>query len=420
MADTSVFSRLQRLFATDVIIRNAGGNELKVMDVNSIQMTGEYQTNSLVDRYNRIYSSNSTSLYGAQLNINWKYLRTQIYSDYDAMDTDAIISSALDIIADECTLKNDMGEVLQIRSSDEDTQKILYNLFYDVLNIEFNLWSWIRQMCKYGDFFLKLEIAEKFGVYNVIPYTAYHIERQENYDPKKPAEVRFAFSPDGYAGGSGYYGIGGQGTQSSRKNDKNIYFDNYEMAHFRLITDVNYLPYGRSYLEPARKLYKQYILMEDAMLIHRIVRAPEKRIFYINVGSIPPNEVENFMQKTINTMKKTPFIDPQTGEYNMKYNQQNILEDFYIPVRGNDSATKIEPTKGMDYTAIEDVVYLRDKLFAALKVPKAFMGYDENLQGKATLAAEDIRFGRTIDRIQRILLSELYKIAIVNLYAQGY
>jgi len=420
MADTSVFSRLQRLFATDVIIRNAGGNELKVLDVNSIQMTGEYQTNSLIDRYNRIYSSNSTSLFGAQLNINWKYLRTQIYSDYDAMDTDAIISSALDIIADECTLKNDMGEVLQIRSSDEDTQKILYNLFYDVLNIEFNLWSWIRQMCKYGDFFLKLEIAEKFGVYNVIPYTAYHIERQENYDPKKPAEVRFAFSPDGYAGGSGYYGIGGQGTQSSRKNDKNIYFDNYEMAHFRLITDVNYLPYGRSYLEPARKLYKQYILMEDAMLIHRIVRAPEKRIFYINVGSIPPNEVENFMQKTINTMKKTPFIDPQSGEYNMKYNQQNILEDFYIPVRGNDSATKIEPTKGMDYTAIEDVVYLRDKLFAALKVPKAFMGYEKDLTGKATLAAEDIRFARTIDRIQRIILSELYKIALIHLYTQGY
>ena len=420
MADTSVFSRLQKLFSTDVIIRNAGGNELKVMDVNSIQMTGEYQTNALVDRYNRIYSSNSTSLYGAQLNLNWRYLRTQIYSDYDAMDTDAIIASALDIIADECTLKNDMGEVLQIKSSDEDVQKILYNLFYDVLNIEFNMWSWIRQMCKYGDFFLKLEIAEKFGVYNVIPYTAYHIAREENYDPKKPAEVRFAFSADGYAGGTGYYGVTGTGTYSSNKQDNKIYFDNYEMAHFRLITDVNYLPYGRSYLEPARKLFKQYILMEDAMLIHRIVRAPEKRIFYINVGSIPPNEVENFMQKTINTMKKTPFIDPQSGEYNMKYNQQNLLEDFYIPVRGNDSATKIEPTKGMDYTAIDDVVYLRDKLFAALKVPKAFMGYEKDLTGKATLAAEDIRFARTIDRIQRIILSELNKIALIHLYTQGY
>jgi len=421
MADTSIFTRLRKLFSTDVIIRNAGGNQLKVMDVNSIQKSGEFQTNALVDRYNRIYSSNSTSLFGAQLNLNWRYLRTQVYSDYDAMDTDAIVASALDIIADECTLKNDMGEVLQIKSSNEDTQKILYNLFYDVLNIEFNLWSWIRQMCKYGDFFLKLEIAEKFGVYNVIPYMAYHIMREENYDPANPAEVRFAFSPDGFSGGStGFYGVTGKGTYSPNKNDKNIYFDNYEMAHFRLVADTNYLPYGRSYLEPARKLFKQYILMEDAMLIHRIVRAPEKRIFYINVGSIPPNEVENFMQKTISQMKRTPFIDPQTGEYNLKYNLQNSLEDFYIPVRGNDTTTKIEPTKGLDYTAIEDVTYLRDKLFAALKVPKAFMGYEKDLTGKATLAAEDIRFARTIDRLQRIILSELYKIALVHLYTQGY
>jgi hypothetical protein len=422
MADTGLFSRLQRLFSTDVIIRNAGGNQLKVMDVNSIQSTGEFKTNALVDRYNRVYSSNTTSLYGSQLNLNWRYLRTQVYSDYDAMDTDAIVASALDIISDECTLKNDMGEVLQIRSSDEDTQKILYNLFYDVLNIEFNLWSWIRQMCKYGDFFLKLEIAEKYGVYNVIPYTAYHIAREEGIDPASPAEVRYKYSPDGYSSGvtGGYGGVNAASTYSKEKQAGAIYFDNYEMAHFRLITDVNYLPYGRSYLEPARKLFKQYILMEDAMLIHRIVRAPEKRIFYINVGSIPPNEVENFMQKTISTMKRTPFIDPQTGEYNLKYNLQNSLEDFYIPVRGNDTTTKIEPTKGLDYTGMEDVIYLRDKLFAALKVPKAFMGYEKDLTGKATLAAEDIRFARTIDRIQRIVLSELNKIALVHLYTQGY
>ncbi len=171
----------------------------------------------------------------------------------------AALLEAVDIISDECTLKNEQGEVLQIRSSDENIQKILYNLFYDVLNIEFNLWSWIRQMCKYGDFFLKLEIAEKFGVYNVIPYTAYHIMREEHYDPKNPAEVRYRFSPDGFSGGAtGYYGVTGTGTYSTNKNDTSIYFDNYEMAHFRLITDVNYLPYGRSYLEPARKLFKQY------------------------------------------------------------------------------------------------------------------------------------------------------------------
>jgi hypothetical protein len=417
MADTSLFRRLQRLFSSDVVIRNVGGNQLKVVDTDKIQTSGEFQTNALMDRFKGIYQNPaSTSLFGSQFNLNYQYLRTQLYSDYDIMDTDAIIASALDIIADECSLKNDMGEVLQIKSSDEDIQKILYNLFYDVLNIEFNLWSWTRQMCKYGDFFLKLEISEKFGVYNVIPYSAYHIERKENFDPENPSKVVFNYNPDGFYGGSssGYY------YTPNQQNSNLITFDNYEIAHFRLLSDMNYLPYGRAYIEPARKLYKQYALMEDAMLIHRIVRAPEKRIFYINVGSIPPNEVENFMQKTISTLKRTPYMDQQSGEYNLKYNMQNLLEDFYIPIRGNDQATKIDTTPGLDYAGIEDVEYLREKLFAALKVPKAFMGYDENLQGKATLAAEDIRFGRTIDRIQRILLSELYKIALVHLYAQGY
>ena len=418
MADKSLFTRLQRLFSTDVIIRNQGGNELKVMDVDSIQTSGDIATNSLVDRYNRLYSPASTSLLGSQIGINWKYLRTMVYSDYDNMDYDAIVASALDIVSDESTLKNDMGEVLHIKSSDDDIQQILYNLFYDVLNIEFNLWSWIRQMCKYGDFFLKLEIAEKYGVYNVIPYTAYHIERQENYDPEHPNAVRFRYSPEGiYAGGSGYYGVP---NTFDRDKEIGIYFDNYEVAHFRLLTDVNYLPYGRSYLEPARRIFKQYVLMEDAMLIHRISRSPDRRIFYINVGSIPPNEVENFMQKTISTMKRTPLMDAQTGDYNQKYNMQNLLEDFYIPIRGNDTTTKIETTPGLQYDGIQDVTYLRDKLFAALKVPKAFMGYDKDLSGKATLAAEDIRFARTIDRIQRITLSELYKIALVHLYSQGY
>ena len=417
MADTSIFRRLQRLFSTDVIIRNDGGDQLKVMDTNTVQQSGEFATNALVDRFNRIYSINSTSLFGAQFNLNYRYLRPQIYSDYDVMDTDAIIASALDIVAEECTLKNDLGEVLQIRSHNEDIQKSLYNLFYDVLNIEFNLWAWIRQMCKYGDFFLKLEISEKFGVYNVIPIAAYHMEREEGFDKNNPFSVQFKYSPDGfYTGGSGYYSVQGM----DPKDQPGIYFDNYEVAHFRLLTDNNYLPYGRAYIEPARRLFKQYTLMEDAMLIHRIVRSPDKRVFYLNVGSIPPNEVENFMQKTISTMKRTPFIDQQTGQYNLKYNQQNLLEDYFIPVRGNDQVTKIDTLPGLQYAGIEDVTYLRDKLFAALRVPKAFMGYEKDLTGKATLAAEDIRFARTIDRIQRITLSELYKIALVHLYTQGY
>ena len=417
MANTGLFSRLQRLFSTDVIIRNVGGNQVSVMDTNQIQSNGEIQTNSLMDRYSRIYSTNPSSLYGSQFNFNYKYLRPQLYSEYDVMDQDAIIASALDIIADECTLKNDMGEVLSIRSSNENVQKILYNLFYDVLNIEFNLWAWVRQMSKYGDFFLKLEIAEKYGVYNVIPYTAFHIERLEGFNRENPSEVKFRYNPDGLVNAnSGLYAVTGQGTDQTG----GVMFDNYEMAHFRLIGDTNYLPYGRSYIEPARKLFKQYTLMEDAMLIHRIARAPEKRIFYVNVGSIPPNEVDAFMQKTISNMKRTPYVDNKTGDYNLKFNMQNMMEDFYIPIRGNDTTTKIDTTKGLDYDGIQDVVYLRDKLFAALKVPKAFLGYDENIEGKATLAAEDIRFARTIDRIQRILVSELNKIALVHLYSQGY
>jgi hypothetical protein len=160
MADISVFSRLKRLFSTDVVIRNIGGDQLRVLDTNKIQTTGEIETNSLYDRFTRLYTTNSSPYYN--LNANYPTLRLNLYQDYEVMDTDAIVASALDVVADESTLKNDLGEVLQIRSSDEDIQRMLYNLFYDVLNIEFNLWSWTRQMCKYGDFFLKLEIAEKY------------------------------------------------------------------------------------------------------------------------------------------------------------------------------------------------------------------------------------------------------------------
>jgi hypothetical protein len=415
MADTSVFSRLKRLFSTDVIVRNVGGDQLKVIDINSIQLAGQIETNSLYDRFTRLHLTGAAPVYNPAL--NYQTLRIQLYSDYEAMDTDAIIASALDILADESTLKNDMGEILQIRSSDETVQKILYNLFYDVLNIEFNLWSWIRQMCKYGDFFLKLEIAEKFGVYNVIPYTPYNVVREEGFNKENPTAIRFKFDPDGLGGGSsGYYG----GAQTALETANTIYFDNYEMAHFRLLSDINFLPYGRSYIEPARKLFKQYTLMEDAMLVHRIVRAPEKRVFYINVGGIPPQEVDGFIQKTISKMKRTPYVDQATGEYNLKFNMQNMMEDFFIPVRGNDSATKIDTTKGLEYDGIKDVEYLRDKLFAALKVPKAFMGYEKDLEGKATLASQDIRFARTIERLQRIIISELTKIALVHLYVQGF
>ena len=408
MADTSLFTRLQRLFSSDVIIRNVGGKQLKVIDTGKIQKYGNLATNSLYDRFTRMHKPVGSSL---QYNptLNYQSMRLQLYSDYEAMDADPIIAAALDIISDEATTRNEYGDVLNINSSDENVRKVLQNLFYDILNIEFNLATWIRNMCKYGDMYLKMEVSEKFGVYNVIPLSTYEVVREEGTDPENPSYTRFTMDPNGLASGA---------VNTVRRDQFTL--ENYEIAHFRLLTDSNYLPYGRSYLEPARKVFKQLMLMEDAMLIHRIMRAPEKRVFYINIGNTDPDKVEQFMADTANKMRKVPYIDQNTGDYNLKFNIQNMTEDFFIPIRGNDASTRIDTTKGLDYDGTGDIEYLRAKMMAALKIPKPFLGYEEGVEGKSTLAGMDIRFARTVERIQRIVESELTKIALVHLYAQGF
>ena len=408
MADTSLFSRLQRLFSSDVIIRNVGGKRLKVMDTGRIQKYGNLATNSLYDRFTRLHKPVGSSL---QYNptLNYQSMRLQLYSDYEAMDTDPIIAAALDIISDESTTRNEYGNVLNINSSDENVRKVLQNLFYDVLNIEFNLATWVRNMCKYGDFYLKLEVSEKFGVYNVIPLSVYEVVREEGTDPENPSYTKFTLDPNGLASGA---------VNTIRRDQFSL--ENYEVAHFRLLTDSNYLPYGRAYLEPARKVFKQLMLMEDAMLIHRIMRAPEKRVFYVNIGNIEADKVEQFMADTANKMRKVPYIDQNTGDYNLKFNIQNMTEDFFIPIRGNDASTRIDTTKGLDYDGTGDIEYLKAKMMAALKIPKPFLGYEEGVEGKSTLAGMDVRFARTVERVQRIVESELTKIALVHLYSQGF
>ena len=254
--------------------------------------------------------------------------------------------------------------------------------------------------CKYGDFYLKLYITPEYGIYMVEPISAYNVERIENSDPYNKRYVKFQIRPTDTA--------------------QSEVLENYQMAHFRLISDSNFLPYGKSLIEGSRRVWKQLSLMEDAMLIHRIMRAPEKRVFYTDTGNLPPNEIDTHVQNMMNKMKKVPYIDENTGDYNLRFNLQNMVEDFYIPVRGGDSGTKIDTLGGMEWTGTEDIEYLRNKLMASLKIPKAFLGYDETVSGKATLASEDVRFARTIQRLQRIIISELSKIAIVHLYAQGY
>jgi hypothetical protein len=402
MADSSVFGRLKRLFSTGTVVRNVGGKRLKVADTDNVQ---SFINRRGIDRYHRVYSS-MTGGYGSahgryEMAAAFQGSRLQLFRDYDMMDNDPIISSVMDIYADESTVKNEFGQVLSIRSKNNDIQEILNNLFYDVLNVEFNLWPWVRNMVKYGDFFLFLDIDEKYGIVNVIPMSVYETIRVEGQDPGNPFSVKFKIEND-------FLSLG--------KKE----FDNYEIAHFRLLSDTNFLPYGKSMIEGGRRIWKQLQLMEDAMLVHRIMRAPDKRKVLVDVGNIPPAEIDTYMQRIMDRMKKVPLVDPKTGDYNLRYNMMNITEDFYLPVRGQQSGTDITNLPGLQFNAIEDIEYLRNKLMAAFKVPKSFLGYEEDNTGKASLAAQDVRFARTIERIQRILVSELTKIAIVHLYVQGY
>lgn len=392
------YDNLKKLFSTSVIVRNVGGKNFKVVDTARYQSDGSPFNTKVIDRFGRLHGSKAHTTNTWNQYYAYSSTKIDLYTDYEAMDEDPLISSALDIYADESTTKNEEGEVLVIKAQNAEVQKILHNLFYDILNIEYNLWPWTRNMCKYGDYYMFMDIKENVGIVNVTPLSSYETLREEGTSTDDMYRTRFV-----------YEGPLGKGT-----------FENFEIAHFRLLSDTNFLPYGKSILEGARKIYKQLVLMEDAMLTHRVMRAPEKRLFKIDIGNIPPSEVDQYMQSLINSMKKIPLIDPQTGNYNLRYNMQNILEDFFLPVRGKDSGTTIETLAGLQYQAIDDVKYLQQKLFAALKIPRAFLGYDENVEGKATLAAEDIRFSRTIERVQRILVSELTKMAIVHLYAQGF
>lgn len=397
--DKSFYARLKKLFSSGVLVRNVGGKKLKVADTDNTQAV---ISNAQRDRYSRIqagsgYGASSASSYA--MNMTYQSQRVMLFRDYDVMDQDSIIHSALDILAEESTVRDEYGKVLTIDCDNAEVKDILENLYYDVLNVEFNLYMWTRSLYKYGDFFLFLEITPEHGIYNVMPLSVYDTIRLEGTDPQNPYYVTFETM-----------GMGG----------KKQALENFEVAHFRILGDANFLPYGKSCLEGGRRVFRQLILMEDAMLIHRIMRAPEKRVITIDIGNIPPAEVDSYIQKLIDRTKKTPFIDPATGEYNLRYNMQNLLEDFYLPVRGGDSGTSIENLGGLEYNAIDDIEYLKNRLMAALKIPKAFLGYDESISGKLTLSAEDVRFARTIERLQRIVESELYKIGVVHLYSLGH
>lgn len=394
---------LRKLFTRNVVVKHLPGGRLKALDVNKMQAAGNMQTYGRGVRWRNGRNFNSVTGYGNTFaNEQIEALRRQLYMDYELMDTEAIAASALDIVADECTTVDPHGNLLIIKTDDERIKKILHNLFYDVLNIEFTLWSWVRSTLKYGDMMLYLHIREEYGVINVEPVHPSLMVREDG-TVEDPDRVRFRYN-------------GEHGSVYSPEN----YYDDFEIAHFRLLGDTNFLPYGVSILYPGRKDWKRMMLMEESMLLQRIMRAPERRIFKIDIGNIAPEEVDGYIELMRNEMKKAPYIDPITGDYNLRFNLENSLEDFFIPTRGGNSTTGIETLQGLTNEGQkDDVEYFKSKFLASLKIPIEYFGFAEG-SVKAGLAQIDLRFARTIERLQKIFVSEFYKIAVVHLKAQGF
>jgi len=380
----SLFTRLTKLF------RNGPTVKRRVRNIKSQTPSASTALEVFRRAHSDVYNS-TLSAYGA-------FDRMARYSDFSEMEATPEIASALDIYAEETVSSDEQGKVLHIYSENRKVQEILENLFYDVLNIEFNLTMWVRNLCKYGDFFLFNDVHPDYGVINTYPISISEMEREEGFDPHDPSAVRFRWVTQG-----------------------NQVLENWQVSHFRLLGNDAFLPYGSSVLEAARRIWRQLILIEDAMLVYRVIRAPERRVFYLDVGNVPPEDVANYIEQAQTSLKRNQIVDKSNGQVDLRYNPLSVDEDYFLPVRGGETGTRIDTLAGGQNTAaIEDVEYIQKKLFAALKIPKAYLGYDEEVGAKATLAQEDIRFSRSIQRIQKTIISELNKIAMIHLYCHGY
>jgi hypothetical protein len=344
----------------------------------------------------RAFLSHVNNSVASAMSTYGQYNRLARYSDYSEMETMAELASALDIYADEICATGEHGEILRIDSSNTKTKEILNSLFYDTLNIEFNAHTWMRNLCKYGDYYLLIDHHPDYGILDCFPLPVNEVEREEGYDKENPLAYRYRWVTQG-----------------------NRILQNWEVIHFRLLGTDNFLPYGMSVLEPARRVWRQLILMEDAVMVYRIVRSPERRVFYIDVGNIAPQDVPAFMEKAKTSLKRSQIIDNSTGRVDLRYNPLSTDEDYFIPIRG-DASSKIDSLPGGQFTGdIDDLMYIQNKLFAALKIPKSYLGYESDIGAKSTLSQLDVRFARTIKRIQRVFIAELNKLAIIHLYSHG-
>jgi|TARA_R110001606_G_scaffold91217_2_gene203684 hypothetical protein len=331
--------------------------------------------------------------------------RLASYYDYESMEFTPEISAALDIYAEESTTPSEDGHMLTIYSESSRIKSILADLFNNILDVNTNLPMWIRNTTKYGDNFVYLKIDPEKGVIGCRQLPNVEIERVE---------------------AGAFLNQDAEGEEKERKvkfiwKDKGMELNSWEIAHFRLLGDDRRLPYGTSMLEKARRTWKQMLLAEDAMLVYRTARAPERRIFKIFVGNMDDKDVEAYVQRVANKFKRDPVVDPSNGQVDLRYNQMAVDQDFFIPVRDQSAPSPIETLPGAtNLSEIADIEYIQKKLLASLRVPKAFLGFEEVVGEGKNLALLDIRFARTINRIQKSIVQELNKIAIIHLYVLGF
>ena len=391
--DSPLYKALTRIFSGPIVQRRT--------------QTGRQLRRRQLDKYSAKFKSTSglqfkKSEYNPMnvmaLNMIQNRNRSERYVDFDQMEYTPEIASSLDIYADEMTTHSSLTPMLNIKCANEEIKFILHSLYYDILNVNSNLFGWARTMCKYGDFFLYLDIDEHMGIRNCIGLPPQEVERLEGQDESNPNYVQFQWNSGG------------------------LTFENWQIAHFRILGNDKYAPYGTSALEPARRIWRQLTLLEDAMMAYRIIRATDRRIFKIDVGGIAPQEIEQYMQKIMTQMKRHQVVDPDTGRVDLRYNPLSIEEDYFIPIKGGQSSTDIVNLPGGNFTSsIEDVKYLRDKLFSALKIPQSYLTMGEGAtEDKTTLAQKDIRFARTIQRLQRVVVAELEKVGIIHLFTLGF
>jgi hypothetical protein len=331
--------------------------------------------------------------------------RMAAYYDYESMEFTPEVSAALDIYAEESTTMSEKGEILTIYSESDRIKSILQDLFHTKMDINTNLQMWARGMSKYGDDFVYLKIDPEKGIVGVQQLPNIEIERIEGagtktagpHDIKVPTrELRFQWK------------------------NKDLEFQAWEVAHFRLLGDDRKLPYGTSMLDKIRRIWKQLLLAEDAMLIYRTSRAPERRVFKIFVGNMDDKDIESYVQKVANKFKRSPISDPRNGQVDMRYNQMAVDQDYFVPVRDASQTMPIETLPGaQNLGEIADIEYIQKKMLAALRIPKAFLGFEEVVGDGKNLALMDIRFARTINKIQKSLIQELNKVALIHLYLLG-